>query len=90
MEEIKGYQGHIMNINKIDVISSVIIFCGIEDGRYVFTFNRIINGRISYKNTYYPTKIYETSKGEYVNVCGFRLYFKDLVDNYGEIGSLFR
>lgn len=64
-----------------------------EDGTFIFTVRNIIQktspklnkGKFDVGNVATPKKVYETSKGLYVNIFGTRFYLNDLHINYSGI-----
>lgn len=83
-----NYEGHILFTNNLGKVSSFIIYHGKDEkGNMIFTHNQIgrDTGKVWYRVAYSPRKTYATKKGEYVNICKHRLYFKDLTNNYEQI-----
>lgn len=86
--KVYSYVSHMIIKNAKQEVSSIIVYHGIEAGRMVFSINKVEDGKVAYRSLYRPKKVYSSSKGNYVNVVGSRLYFNDLYSNYMEIHNI--
>ena len=85
------YKGHKMYTDKTGNKSSFIVYHGKDEKENMIFSHNIIGkdtGKVWFRQVYTPKKIYSTSKGKYVNICGYRFYLNDLIDNYSEIHNL--
>lgn len=90
-KKIFGYEGHVKTYIGGNIKETLLIYHGKENGRYIFTHNLIgkFSNDIIFRTVYQPKKVYHSSKGDYVNIGGYRQYFKDLVYDYEYIEKVF-